>query len=38
MMNEMEDDRQLVSRYLSGEESAFETLTQKTQRSSLRIH
>jgi len=29
MMNEMEDDRQLVSRYLSGEESAFETLLRR---------
>lgn len=28
-MNEMEDDRQLVSRYLSGEESAFETLLRR---------
>jgi RNA polymerase sigma factor (sigma-70 family) len=29
MMNEMEDDRQLVRRYLSGEESAFETLLRR---------
>ena len=29
MMNEMEDDRQLVSRYLSGKESAFETLLRR---------
>jgi len=28
-MNEMEDDRQLVRRYLSGEESAFETLLRR---------
>lgn len=28
-MNEMEDDRQLVSRYLSGKESAFETLLRR---------
>ena len=39
MMNEMDDDRQLVRRYLAGEESAFETLlTQKAQRPGLRIH
>ena len=29
MMNKMDDDRQLVSRYLAGEESAFETLLTK---------
>lgn len=29
MMNEMDDDRQLVSRYLAGEEAAFEILLRR---------